>query len=500
MSLTSEALTIITNKHLTMKRLALSPILFACAITLSAQTAITVYNGNFGVVRDTVPLDLSQGITEQSYSGVTSQLEPESVILRDPTGKVAISVVEQSYRGDPVDQARLLQMFEGETIRFLKVVDGKEVIEEGKIIRAPSMVMTTNQYGNQQLQVLEPIVEVEGELITRLPGTPLFPSLGDDSILEPTLTWKLHSDKEAAFDAQLSYLTDGMSWKSDYNLVLPEKGDEVTLTGWVSIENNTGTTFDDASIKLIAGDVNKVEEQGPVRRNEVYAMAMSDSAAAPKVEAKKFDEFHMYSLPLKTTLRDRETKQLEFVRAEAVQTQKLYIYNGTGGLRYYGGMNTNQNYGQNAQPDVAIYREFKNSDENGLGVALPAGKLRFYRMDSDGQLEFTGENIIDHTPKNETIRVYLGNAFDLVGDRTRSNFYKHPSRDLIRETFEIEIRNRSDETVTVKVVEPLYRWSNWEVQKPSDEFVKIDAQTIEFPVTVGADAVETITYTVEYTW
>jgi hypothetical protein len=149
---------------------------------------------------------------------------------------------------------------------------------------------------------------------------------------------------------------------------------------------------------------------------------------------------------------------------------------------------------------VAIYREFKNSEANGLGVALPAGKTRFYRMDSDGQLEFTGENVIDHTPKNETVRVYLGNAFDLVGERTRTNFYKHPSRDLIRESFEIEIRNRSEETVTVQVIEPLYRWSNWAIIEHNADYEKTDAQTIEFPVTVKADQIETIRYTVEYTW
>lgn len=480
----------------------LLPTLLACVTSLSAQTAITVYNGNFGVVRDTVPLDLSQGITEQSYSGVTSQLEPESVILRDPSGKVTFSVVEQSYRGDPVDQQRLLQMFEGETIRFLKIVDGKEVINEGKIIRAPAMVMTTNQYGNQQQKVLEPIVEIEGLLTTHLPGTPLFPSLGDDSILEPTLSWKLHSNQKAAFAAQLSYLTNGMSWKSDYNLVLPEKGDEVTLAGWVSIENNTGTTFEDASIKLIAGEVNKVKPAPQQVRARVMEMAMADSyaAAAPKVEAKKFDEFHMYSLPLQTTLRDRETKQVEFVRSEKVQTEKLYIYDGSGGVRYYGNLNANQNYGQNAQPDVAIYREFKNSEENGLGVALPAGRTRFYRMDSDGQLEFTGENTIEHTPKNETIRVYLGNAFDLVGERTRTNFYKHPSRNLIRETFKVEIRNRSEQEVAVQVVEHLFRWSNWEITEHQGEYEKTDAQTVEFPVVVDADKTKTISYTVEYTW
>jgi len=464
------------------------------------QTAITVYNGNFGVVRDSVPLSLKEGITEQSYSGVTSQLEPESVILRDPAGKISLSVLEQSYRGDPVDQARLLQMFEGETIQFTRNVGDTEIVEDGTIIRAPSMVTIPNQYGNLQQKMLEPIIEVDGRLMTRLPGTPLFPSLGDDSILEPTLSWKLYAEESATFDAQLSYLTGGMTWKSDYNLVLPEEGDEVTLTGWVSIENNTGTTFEDASIKLIAGDVNKVQEPGQ-NRGRVMEMAMrSDAMAAPKVEAKKFDEFHMYALPLPTTLRDSETKQVEFVRSGKVSTKKRYIYDGSNGMRFYGGLNANQNYGQNKQPDIAIYREFENSEDNGLGVALPAGKTRFYRMDSDGQLEFTGENTIDHTPKNETIRVYLGNAFDLVGERTRTNFYKHPSRDLIRESFEIEIRNRSDEAVQVQVLEHLYRWSNWEIIDSDGDFKSIDAQTIEFPVSVDAGKTKTVSYTVEYSW
>lgn len=484
-----------------MKLINLSLSTLCLAASLDAQPAITVYNENFGVVRDTVSLDLKSGLSNVSYSGVTAQLEPESVILRDPTGEVALSVVEQSYRGDPVDQQRLLQMFEGQTIRFLRIVDGKEVIQEGKIIRAPSMVTTKNQYGQQQQSMLEPIVEVEGELQTRLPGTPLFPSLGDDSVLQPTLSWKLHSDTSAKVDAQLSYLTNGMSWKADYNLVLPEKGDDVTLTGWVSIENNTGKTFEDASIKLIAGEVNKVQAPQPAQRGKVYAMAMeADYAGAPQVEEKKFDEFHMYSLPLATTLRDRETKQVEFVRGENVKTTKRYIYDGSGGQRFYGGLNLNQNYGQNSQPDVAIYRELENQTENGLGVPLPAGKMRFYRMDDDGQLEFTGENTINHTPKNETIRVYLGNAFDIVGERKRTNFYKHPSRDMMRETFEVEIRNRGEEAVTVQIVEHMSRWSNWEVQKPSHEFEKTDAQTIEFPVDVAADEVVTVEYTVEYTW
>ncbi|MFP4068787.1 MAG: DUF4139 domain-containing protein [Opitutales bacterium] len=482
-----------------MKHPCIPTSLILAAASAFAQPAITVYNDDFGVVRDHVSLDLKQGVNEVSYSGVTTQLEPESVVLRDPSGEVALSVVEQSYRGDPVDQTRLLQMFEGRTIDFLKVLDGEEVVVEGRIIRAPAQVTEKNPHGGTQQSTLEPIIEVDGRLQTRLPGVPLFPDLGDDSVLLPTLSWKLHADAEAALEAQLSYLTYGMSWKADYNLVLPEAGDAVTLTGWVSIENQTGSTFEDAKIKLIAGDVNKVRDDRQKAEREVYAMAMRADAAAPKVEEKKFDEFHMYTLPLATTLRDAETKQVEFVRAEGVRTEKRYVYEGSP-TSYRGGLHLNENYGQNAQPDVAIYREFENSEANGLGVPLPAGRTRFYRMDSDGQLEFTGENTIDHTPKNETIRVYLGNAFDLVGERIRTDFYKHPSQDLMRETYEIEIRNRSEEEVTVRVVEHLFRWSNWEITEKDHAFEKTDAQTIEFPVTVGPDEVETVTYTVEYTW
>jgi hypothetical protein len=363
--------------------------------------------------------------------------------------------------------------------------------------------MRKNQYGNEQLTTLEPIIEVDGEMQLRLPGLPLFPELGDDSVLQPTLSWKLFADQTADFEAQLSYLTRGMSWKADYNLVLPEQGDSVTLAGWVSVENNTGKTFEAAKIKLIAGDVNKVEEGRPQVAFDNYAMAELRGAKAPQVEEKKFDEFHMYALPLATTLRDGETKQVEFVRAEGVATKKLYVYDGARLPRNwhnFGGVNANDNYGQNAQPDVAIYRELKNTEANGLGLPFPAGRIRFYRMDSDGQLEFTGENTIGHTPKDETIRVYLGNAFDLVGERKRTSFYRHPNQDLLRETFEIELRNRGEEPVTVQVVEHLYRWSNWELQKPSHEFDKTDAQTIEFPVVVSAGATETVSYTVEYSW
>ena len=471
--------------------------------SLFASPAITVYNGDFGVVRDTFSMELSAGLNQVRYSGVTAALEPESVVLRDPSGRVAMNVLEQSYRGDPLDEPRLMELFEGQKISFLKQAGETESIVEGRILRAPrpNPIRGTAVKTNYHNGYLDPIIEVDGALTTVLPGIPLFPGLGDDSVLLPTLEWKLYSSEAAALDAQLSYITGGLSWKADYNLVLPESGDDLILTGRVSIENTTGKTFEEAGIKLIAGEVNKVQPDHSSPRQRLARTESWDNFAT-KVEAEKFDEFHVYRLPGSATLRDRETKQVEFIRSERVTTKRYYIYEGAQlayGWRFHGSPSVNQAYGTVSNKDVAIYREFVNKEANGLGQALPAGRLRFYRADKDGQLEFTGENTIDHTPKDETVRVYLGNAFDLVGERSQTAFFKHPSMDLIRESFEVKIRNRSEEAIVVTVVEPLYRSANWEVESARD-FEQKDARTIEFHVPVDPGKQETVKYTVKYTW
>ena len=484
-----------TNPDLTTMKTCFSLCFTALGLALSPLAAgpgLTVYNENFAVVRDEVPLRLDAGTTEVSYSGVTSQLEPESVVLRDPSGEVPLRVLEQSYRADPANQERLLQMFEGDTIRFLRTIGDSETLIEGRIIRAP---------GQAASGVLEPIIEVDGELRTRLPGQPIFPGLGDDSVLQPTLSWKMHVPEKVALAAELSYLTRGLSWEADYNFILPEQGDDVAMNAWVSVANQSGKTFRGARIKLIAGDVNKVEDKG--RGDPFGEVLMARSAGGPPpVEERKFDEFHLYTLPGAIDLRDRETKQLEFARANPIHTARLYVYEGAAIHRGWRGpgVNNNSDFGKNSRPDVAVYREFENREDNNLGIPLPAGTVRFYRTDIDGQLEFVGEDTIDHTPKNETVRLYLGNAFDLVGERTQTDFFRHRTQDVMRESFSIEIRNRSEEAVTVEVVEPLYRAVNWEILKSSLPYEKIDARTIRFPVEVPAEKTRTVTYTVEYAW
>ena len=250
----------------------------------------------------------------------------------------------------------------------------------------------------------QPIIEVDGKVQFSLPGEPVFPSLGDDTILKPRLDWKIGVTKDLKTDAELGYITAGMSWVASYNIVAPEQGDTLDLVGWVTMDNQSGRDFENAKIKLMAGDVNKIQPQEMrMARGLGMADAMSSSMAnPPAVTEKAFDEYHLYSLERATTLRDRETKQVEFIRASGIKSEVIYLYDGLlidwnqwrGNNPSY--MRSNEGFGAESTTKVSVMREFKNSKENGLGLPLPKGRVRFYRS-SGSQLEFTGENEIDHT-------------------------------------------------------------------------------------------------------
>jgi hypothetical protein len=282
------------------------------------------------------------------------------------------------------------------------------------------------------------------------------------------------------------------------------------LTGWITIANRSGKIFKDAKLQFIAGDVAKLRDD----ENSAYEAASPYQGArvafdmgSPKVTEEAFDEFHLYSLPLPNTLHDSETKQVEFVRAEAVEAQRIFIYDGFDIHKssYRGSrmedIRDNFGYGTESNPKVWVVREIKNSEANHLGLPLPRGKVRFYRQDGDGRLQFTGEDRIDHTAKDETLRLYTGNSFDLVGERKRSNYNSDGVAGWINESFEIKVRNRKkDETVEIRVIEHLYRGTNWEIRDKSTDFQKIDAQTIEFRVPLKPGEEKTITYTAHYSW
>src|SRR5664280_912489 len=276
------------------------------ALVLGADPALTIYNQNFAVVRETLPLDLKAGNNSVPFSGATAHVEPDSVILRDPAGRRAVQVVEQNYRNDPVSQERLLNLYEGKTIEFsVRRQDGTEGTINGKIVRSGYVphYQAMSQYGvqyqaNQMAMASQtggtgqPIIEAGGKLQFSLPGQPIFPALADDTILKPAFDWILYSAQPARFDAELSYVSGGMSWSSDYNVVAPETGDTLELMGWVTLDNQSGKQFDHAHIKLMAGDVNKVQQQPQVR---FQAMAgIQASMPSPQVEEKAFEDYHLY--------------------------------------------------------------------------------------------------------------------------------------------------------------------------------------------------------------
>lgn len=482
----------------------------------ASQPSLTIYNQDFAVVRQEIPLDLKAGANQVNISDTTTHLEPDSVVLRDPSGKHSLQVLEQNYRADPISEPMLLSLYEGKTIDFEVATPQGTQIVKGKIIRSgytPHNSFAMNRYGQtyyQQQAVAvgseQPIIEVNGQLKFSLPGTPIFPSLTDDSILKPRLEWLLSTDKPGKFPAEFSYVTGGMSWQADYNIVAPEKGDLVDIVGWVTIDNQSGKTFENSRIKLMAGDVNKIQNGAQMDYQMAYKAAAVGGIAGPAVTEKAFDEYHLYTLERSTTLRDRETKQVEFIHASGVTARQLYVYDGAKiDYNRFNGWNwdnlrNDRSFGTESNTKIAVMREFVNSQANHLGMPLPKGRVRFYRGNDDGQMEFTGENMIDHTPKDETVRIFTGNAFDLTGERRRTSYTIETGKNSATETFEIKIRNHKKEPMEVHVVEHLYRGKNWEIVSKTDDYQKKDSQTIDFPVTITPDGEKVITYTAHYSW
>jgi len=464
----------------------------------SAPVSLTIYNQNFAVARTTVDLALTSGTNEVTTTEVTSQLEPDSVVLRDPTGKHAFSVVEQNYDAAIVNQDWLLQKYEGQSIDFQTnaYLDDKThtwipVISHGKILRASP-----------------PLVEVDGKMQFQLPGTPLFPATTHGLLLKPTLRWQIAADRAASFPAELSYVTGGFTWSATYNLVANSgTGGSATepmdIVGWITMQNNCGVDFPSASIKLIAGNVAKIQGAiggllgGPINGK----MAMAE--AAPMVTQQNFDDFHLYDLNRTTSLHNGETKQVEFLTANAVPVTRRYEFEPNAGFTIYpvgGNAYRDRSYGLVANPRVTLVNEFTNSTANHLGIALPAGRLRLYRRDKSGAMQFAGEASIEHTPRNEKIRFVTGDAFDITAKRVQTDFRSNHAGRVIDESFSLEVKNQKDQPVTVHLIEHLYRAANWEITEKSAAYSKRDSSTIEFPVEVKPESSTTVTYTVRYSW
>jgi hypothetical protein len=358
--------------------------------------ALTIYNQKFAVVRQKLALALKSGLNHTEVTDITGHLEPDSVILRPLAGGRSLQVLEQNYRNDPVTQQLLLSLYEGKTLDF-QIMDGSghPRIVKGKVIRSgfiPHSSMAYANFGQPYYQVQQayiqsggdqPIIEVEGQLQFTLPGQPIFPALGDDTILKPTLSWELETDKPGAMDAEFSYVTEGMNWDASYNVVAPPKGNLLEMVGWVTLDNESGKTFRDARIKLMAGDVNKLLPVGGVYGGIANSEVMLKSADSmvPPVTERNFDEYHLYTLEHATTLRDREIKQVEFVRAAGIQSKTVYVYDGLRLDQNYRNwtmenLRAQENFGVLSNPKIWVMQEFQNSSANHLGMPLPKGRVR----------------------------------------------------------------------------------------------------------------------------
>ena len=474
-------------------------LLLPLAAARAVEPGLTIYNQNFAVVRGAVPLDLHEGVNEIRFSDITAHLEPSSIILRDPSGRNEFQVLEQNYRADPVTQSMLLSLFEGQTIDF-EVDEYRKgtTIVPGRIIRSGY-----NQARSSDGEEMKPIIEMNGKLRFELPGRPLFPKLTDDTILKPELSWKISARQGEKFEAEIAYVTGEMSWSADYNVIMPETGNELQVTGWVTINNRSGKRFEKAQTKLVAGNVKKVlPSAAPLAYAPTERVIVTGSNIP--VQEKAFDEYHLYTQPRPLTLRDQETKQVEFIRAAGVQVTRLYVYDSAG---YEGPEPALASHGPILEPawggdpvdKIGVINEFKNSEANHLGIPLPKGRWRFYRRDNDQRLEFTGENEQNHTAKDETLRIFTGTAFDLAVERLQSDFAVDRPKHTMDEAFEIKLRNHKKEPVEIHVVEHLNRWQSWEVLDHSDPFTKKSAHAIEFVVSLKPDGEKSVRYRVRYT-
>ena len=388
-------------------------------------------------------------------------------------------------------------------------------IVQGKIIRAgyqrpAEYGPRVNICGGQQAQ---PLIEVNGKMQFQLPGLPLFPAATDGLLLKPTLRWQIQSEKPDRFNAELAYITGGLDWEATYNVVTPNSSDvtgeeQADLLGWVTIRNQSGTEFPQANIKLMAGDVAKIQPNYGGGRMESMGMAKAQSVMVDGIQVtqKAFDDFHLYDLHRTVTLRDGETKQVQFLEAAGVTVKRSYLYDGESSQfqpqpYYNGNVNEMRGYGlEGENPKVALIEEIKNSQQNHLGIPLPAGRVRLYRRDADGQMEFVGENTIPHTPTEDTLKIPTGSAFDVKGSRRQTDFHVNQQDRILDETFEIKITNQKQQPVKVTVQEHMYRGDNWQILNKSADFTKRDSHTLEFPLQVPAKGETTLTYSVRYSW
>ena len=443
---------------------------------------LTVYNQNLGLVKEVRTLELAKGENEVRYTDVASDIEPTSVHFVSLTDPEGTRVLEQNYEYDIVSSHRLLQKYVDEQIA-LSTKQGD--VYTGTLLSGQDDVILATEQGIKIVRLAQ-IQEFS------------FPALPEGLITKPTLVWLLEAGEAGEQDIRVTYLTNGINWRADYIAMLAGDEEALSLTGWVTVDNRSGATYRQAKLKLVAGDIHRVQQVTYML--EVAEKAMPRAVAPPAVEERAFFEYHIYEVKRPVTVRDRQTKQIEFVGAAQVAADKVFVYEAF--PRPYlrsGRAITDPDYGVQTSKKVQVRLEFANKEESGLGIPLPKGVIRVYQEDIDGGAELIGEDTIAHTPKDEELSLYLGDAFDIVGERTQTSFRKLGEHSL-EESYEITLRNHKEEDVVVRVIEHLFRAQDAEIIESSEGYEMLDATTLKYEIEVEADAEAKITYIVRYRW
>jgi len=445
------------------------------ASTVADQTsvAVTIYNSNLGLVKDQRTIRLPQGSGELRFMDVASKIIPASVAIQSRNDPASLSILEQNYEYDLLNPEKLLNKYVGKEVQLYQktpYTDKEEVV---------AATLLANNDG--------PIFRIGDGVTFGHPGRVIFPGVPADLIAKPTLVWLLDNRLANPQQVEATYLTEGISWRADYVLTLNDKDTLADLAGWVTIDNQSGASYRNANLKLVAGGVNRVTEEVPLDKGFLRKKELLYDTRAPQFKEQSFFEYHIYTLQRPSTIKENQTKQISLLSADSVPVKKELLFKGAKNYYY------DREEELQSNQKVIVYVEIENREKLHLGIPLPKGTVRVYKHDSDGALQFIGEDSIDHTPKDEKVRVKLGEAFDVVGSRKQTD-WKKLGKHLYEAAFEVTLRNHKQEAVVVKVVEPIP--GDWTMLSSSHTYTKDAAFTAEFQIPVAKDGETKLRYRV----
>ena len=449
--------------------------------TLNDQqsVAVTIYNSNLALVKDQRKIKLKSGMNFLALRDVSALIRPETALLHSLSNAGSISVLEQNFDFDLLTPQKLLEKYVGKNVGIIKThpTTGAETIEQATVLSANNGV----------------VMRMGSRIETGIPGRIVYDDVPANLRDRPTLVTKLNNTTTAEQTIELSYLTGGLGWKADYVAELSPKENSIDLSGWVTLTNTSGTSYNNAKLQLVAGDVNRVQEgYGLAKTNRSELRAMAAAESAPMAEESLL-EYHLYTLDRPTTIAESQTKQVALLSASGIPARKEFVLHGN---EYYYG----SSYGDLGQKmKVSVFIEFDNKESTKLGMPLPKGIIRVYKKDSAGNAHFVGEDHIDHTPKNEKVRLKLGEAFDVTADKKQTAFEKLPSPEkgsrLFESAYELVLKNAKKEAVTVTVQEPIP--GDWKILKETHPSTKATSHTAVWKIDVPAEGKATLTYRVQ---